>query len=98
MCDSDDVGDWVVVDGDWFLVLKIHLNYTILQNLEGKQAMWRNSVLRTKHPLENLSRAGQQYSEQWTLAIDNICFAEGLLETVAAELKEYLRMENIYAR
>ena len=83
-----DVGDWIAIGGDWYEVKRIELNHTLLQSLTGAKAMWANAVLRTKHPLENLSRE-MNYTEQWTMAVDSKCFGEGVVEKVKAKLQEY---------
>ena len=83
------MGDWIAIDGDWYHVKRIELTHTLLESLAGARALWANSVLRKKHPLENLSRE-LYYTEQWTLAVDAKCFANGLVKNVNAVLRAYV--------
>jgi|EP01046_Picozoa_sp_COSAG06_P021754 hypothetical protein len=76
-------------DGNWYCVRRIELKHTLLEGLDKKQALWANAVLRSKHPLENLSRS-QTYMEQFTMAVDSVCFGSGeLVSKVSSAMQQY---------
>lgn len=77
-------------DGNWYCVKRIELKHTLLEGLDGKPALWANAVLRSKHPLENISRL-QKYLEQFTVAIDSTCFSSGeLVPAVSSVMQKYV--------
>lgn len=77
-------------DGNWYCVRRIELKHTLLENLDGKPGLWANAVLRSKHPLENISRL-QNYMEQFTVAVDSVCFSSGeFVSSVSSVMQKYV--------